>query len=85
MKVERVYGMESRIHVFQPKPFWCLVLSKHRSCHVNEHPVLPLHYIILLWCVGSGELMLDAFLLKILFLLKVLELRSIIAPYLIYF
>jgi hypothetical protein len=32
--------------------------------------------------LGSGELMLDAFLLKILFYLKVLELRSIIAPYL---
>jgi hypothetical protein len=35
-----------------------------------------------LWCVGSGELVLDAFLLKIFFDLKVIELRSIIAPYL---
>jgi hypothetical protein len=36
----------------------------------------------LMWCVGSGEFVLDAFLLKIFFDLKVLELRSIIAPYL---
>jgi hypothetical protein len=35
-----------------------------------------------LWCVGSGELVLDAFPLKIIFDLKVLEFRSIVAPYL---
>jgi hypothetical protein len=48
--------------------------------HVDEFHVLPFYYNILLWCVGSGELMLDALLLKILFHLKILELRSIVAP-----
>ena len=85
MKVETIYGMARCIHGFQPKPFRCLVLSKHRPCHVDERPVIPLHYTILLWRVGSGELMLDAFLLKIFFHLNVLELGSIIASYLVHF
>jgi hypothetical protein len=84
MKIEAVYGMSSRIHGFRPKPLWRLVFSQPRPCHVDERPVLPLHYTILLWSVGSGELVLDAFLLKILLLLKVLELRSIVTPYLLH-
>jgi hypothetical protein len=44
-----------------------------------------LHYTILLWRVGSGELMLDVFLLKIFLHLKIFKLRSIIAPYLLHF
>jgi hypothetical protein len=44
------------------------------SLHINECSVLPLHYTILLWSVGSGELMLDAFLLKIFLYLKILKL-----------
>jgi hypothetical protein len=79
MKIEPVYGMASRIYSFRPKPLWRLVLSKHCPCHVDERPILPLYYTILLWRVGSGELMLDAFLLKILFHLKIFELKSIIA------
>jgi hypothetical protein len=55
-----------------------------RECEVSRH-VLSIYYTILLWCVGSGEFMLDAFLLKILFYLKVLELIFIIAPYLFHF
>jgi hypothetical protein len=85
MKVETVYGMASRIHGFRPKPFWRLILSKHCPCHVNERPILPLHYTILLWRVGSKECMFDAFLIKIFFYLKVLKLRSIIASYLLHF
>jgi hypothetical protein len=73
MKVEAVYGMASRIHGFRPKPLLHLVFSQHRPCHIDERPVLPLHYTILLWSVGSGELMLDALLLKIFLYLKVLE------------
>jgi hypothetical protein len=38
-----------------------------------------------LWHVGGGELVLDAFLLKIFFHLKVLELITVVAPYLILF
>jgi hypothetical protein len=85
MKIETIYGMASHIHGFQPKPFRRLVFFQHRPCHVNEHHVLSLHYTILLLQVGRGELMLDAFLLKIFFHLKILELRSIISPYLLYF
>jgi hypothetical protein len=79
MKVEAIYGMASRIHGFRLKLLWRLVFSQHRPCHVDERPVLPLYYTILLWSVGSRELMLDAFLLKILLYLKILEFRSIFA------
>jgi hypothetical protein len=80
MKIETIYGMASRIYGFRPKSLWCLVFSQHRPCHVDERLVLPLYYTILLWHVGSGELMLDAFLLKIFLYLKILEFRSIVAP-----
>jgi hypothetical protein len=60
----------------------CLELSKHRPRHVNKCPVLPLYYTVLLWCVGSGELVLDAFLLKIFLQLKILELGPVVASYL---
>jgi hypothetical protein len=48
MKIEEVYGMASHIHGFRPKPLWCLVFSQHRPCHVDERPVLPFYYTILL-------------------------------------
>jgi hypothetical protein len=67
---------------FDQKLLRHLVFSKHCSRHVNELSVLPFHYIILLRCVGGGELILDAFLLKVLFHLKVLKLRAISTPYL---
>jgi hypothetical protein len=79
MKIDTIYGMASRIHSFWPKPLQRLVFSQHRPCHVDERPVLPLYHTILLWRVRSRELMLDAFLLKIFFYLKILELRSIVA------
>jgi hypothetical protein len=84
MKIEVVCGMASRIHIFWPKTLWHLVFSMHHPCHVDEHSVLPLYYTILLWHVGSRELMLDAFLLKILLYLKILEFKSIVAPDLLY-
>jgi hypothetical protein len=67
MQIEPVYGVAGCVHSFRPKPLGRLELSKHRSCHVNKRPVLPLYYTILLWCIGSGEFVLDAFLLKKLF------------------
>ena len=84
MKVDPVYGVASRVHGFRPKSLGGLELSKHRPRHVNESPVLPLYYTILLWCVESRELILNAFILKILFHLKILELRSIVAPDILY-
>jgi hypothetical protein len=84
MKIDPVYGVASRVHGFRPKPLGCLELCKHRPCHVDERPVLPLYHTVLLWCVGSGELMLDSLLLKILLHLKVLELGPVVAPYLLH-
>jgi hypothetical protein len=84
MKIETIYGMASRIYDFQPKLFMCLVFSQHGPRHVNECHVLSLHYTILLWCVGSGELMFDSFKLKIFLHLKIFELRSIVPPYIFF-
>jgi hypothetical protein len=84
MKIHPVYGVASRVHGFRPKPLGRLELSKHRRRHVYERPVLPLYHTVLLWCVGSGELVLDPFLLKVLLHLKILELGPIVAPYLLH-
>jgi hypothetical protein len=82
MKVDPVYGVASLVHSFRPKPLGRLEFSKHRPRHVYERPVLPFYHTILLRCVGSGEFMLDSFLLKILLHLKVLELGPIVTSYL---
>jgi hypothetical protein len=66
MQIEPIYGVASCVHSFQPEPLGRLELSKHRPRHVDKRHVLPLYHTILLWCVGSGELVLDTFLLKIL-------------------
>ena len=79
MKVESVDGVASGVNRLRPKPIWSLVLIKHGPCHIQKSYILPLHYTILLRCVGRRELMLDA-LLKKSFNLRVLELRSIVAP-----
>jgi hypothetical protein len=67
MQIEPVYGVAGCVHSFRPKSLGRLELSKHHSRHVDKHPVLPLYHTVLLWCVGSGELVLDTFLLKKLF------------------
>jgi hypothetical protein len=64
MKVDPIDGVASRVHGFRPKALGGLELSKHRPRHIDERPVLPLYHTILLWCVGSVELVLDPFLLK---------------------
>ena len=84
MKVDPVDGVASRVHGFRPKALGGLELSKHRPRHIDERSVLPLYHTILLWCVGSGELVLDPFLLKKLLHLKVLEFGPVVAPYLLH-
>jgi hypothetical protein len=64
MKVESVDGVASGVNRFRPKPIQSLVLVKHGPCHIQKSSILPFHYTILLRCVGGGELMLDALLLK---------------------
>jgi hypothetical protein len=80
VKVETVDGVASGVNRLRPKPFRCLVLIKHGPRHIQESSILSLHNIILLRCVGRREVMLDPLLLKKSFNLRVLELRSIIAP-----
>jgi hypothetical protein len=77
--------MAGHIDGFRPKPLQRLVFSEHRHCHINECHALPLHYTILPWSVESGELMLDAFLLKKSLHLKIFKLRSIVASDLLHF
>jgi hypothetical protein len=79
MKVDPVYRMASCVHSFRPKPLGRLEFSKHRPHHVYKRHVLPLYHTVLLRCVGSGELVLDSFLLKKLLHLKVLELGPVVA------
>ena len=85
MEAETVDGVARGVDGFGPKDIRSLVLIKHGSCHLNESSILPLRHSILLWSVWSGELMLDAFLLKKLFNLQILELGPIIAPYILTF
>jgi hypothetical protein len=82
MKIDPVYGVASCVHSFRPKPLGRLEFSQHRPRHVYKCHVLPLYHTILLWCVGSEELVLDSFLLKVLLHLKILELGPVVAPYL---
>jgi hypothetical protein len=64
MKVESVDGVAGGVNRLRPKPIRCLVLIKHGSSHIQKSSILPLHYTILLRCVGRRELMLDALILK---------------------
>jgi hypothetical protein len=78
MKVDPVYGVASCVHSFRPKLLGRLEFSKHRPRHVYKCPVLSLYHTVLLGCVGSGELVLDSFLLKVLLHLKILELGPVV-------
>jgi hypothetical protein len=83
VKIELVDGVAGGVNRLSPKSVRNLVLIKHGPRHVQSSSILPLHYTILLRCVGRRELMLDALLLKKAFNLRVLELRPIVASYLL--
>ena len=53
MKINSVDDVACSINGFRPELPWCLVLIKHRPCHLNEGSVLALHDAILLRCVWS--------------------------------
>ena len=76
--VETVDGMTRRVDCFGPKTIRSLVLIKHGSCGFNQCPILPLHNAILLWCIWSGELMLDSFFIKIFLNIGVSKFRAIV-------
>jgi hypothetical protein len=79
VKVDSVDGVASGVNRIRPKPIQSLVLIKHGPCHIQKSSILPLHYTILLRCVGRRELMLDALLLKKSLNLRILELCSVVA------
>jgi hypothetical protein len=83
VKVEPVNGVAAGVNRLNPKPVRSFVLIKHGPRHVQQSSILPLHYTILLRCVGRRELMLDALLLKKAFNLCVLELCPVVASYLL--
>jgi hypothetical protein len=64
VKIKPVDGVAGDINRLRPKPIQSLVLINHGSCVIQKSSILPLHYTILLRCVGRRELMLDALLLK---------------------
>jgi hypothetical protein len=82
VKIYPVDGIAGGVKTPRPKtgPESCTHQAWSLPCPVEFY--LPLHYTILLWRVGTRELMLDALLLKKAFNLRVLELRSIVASYL---
>src|SRR5664279_2194809 len=61
MEEEPVRCMNGGGDGFSPKIIWGLEFIQHSSCHLNDCPVLPLHKTILLGCIRSGVLVLDAF------------------------
>jgi hypothetical protein len=79
VKLESADGVAGGVNCLRPKPIRCLVFLKHGPRRIHKSSILSLHNTILLRCVGRRELMLDVFLLKKSFNLRVLELRSIIA------
>jgi hypothetical protein len=64
VKVEPVDGVAGGVNRLSPKPVQSFVLIKYGPRHVQKSSILPLHYTILLRCVGRRELMLDALILK---------------------
>jgi hypothetical protein len=75
--------MTCHVDSFGPKAVGGLVLIKHYPCQLNEGPILSFGYPILLWSIGCQKFIFDAFLIKIVFNLSILELGVIISPYLL--
>jgi hypothetical protein len=78
VKIEMVCGITCRINRLHPKPVGSFILIKHGSCHLYKSSILYFGHPVLLWSVGGQKLMLDAFFIKIVFHLSVLELGVII-------
>jgi hypothetical protein len=70
--------MTCHIDRLHPKSVRGLVFIKHGSCHLYESSVPPFGHPILLRCIGGRKLMLDAFFIKEVFYLSILELGAII-------
>jgi hypothetical protein len=62
----------------RPKLVRGLVFIKHGSCHLYESLVLPFDHPIFLWSLGCEKHLLDAFFIKKVFYLSVLEFSAIV-------
>src|SRR3954470_14750734 len=78
VQINLVDDMTCSIDSFSPEPDRCLVLSKHRSGHLNKSSILPFNYTILLRCICSRELMRKTMIIKKIFNVSIFELSSII-------
>jgi hypothetical protein len=70
--------MTCRVDCLHAKSVRGLVFIKHGSCHLYESSVLPFGHPILLRGIGGQKLMLDAFFIKKVFDLSVLELGVVV-------
>ena len=79
MKIHPIDDVASSIDCFSPPHKRCVVLSKHRSGHLDEGSVLPFNDAILLRSVWSRELMSDAHLIEEFLYASVFEFGAVVA------
>ena len=79
MKIHPIDDVAGNIDCFSPPHKRCVVLSKHRSGHLDEGPVLPFNDTILLRSVWSRELMSDAHFIEEFLYAGVLEFGVVVA------
>src|SRR3954468_20161413 len=78
VQINLVDDMTCNIDSFCPEPDRCLVLSRHRSGHLNKSLILPFYYTILLRCICSREFMSETIGIKKVFDMSILEFCTII-------
>ena len=79
MKIHPIDDVAGSVDCFSPPYKRCVVLSKHRSSHLDEGSVLPFNDSILLRSVWSQELMSDAHLIEEFLYARVLEFGVVVA------
>jgi hypothetical protein len=77
--------MTHRVDRLRPKLVRDLIFIKHISYHLNESTVLSFGHAILLRSIRGRKLMLDAFFIKKVFYLSVLEFGAVVTSYLLFF
>src|SRR3954465_2606591 len=79
MKIHPIDDVAGSIDCFSPPHKRCVVLSKHRSSHLDEGSVLPFNAAIFLRSVWSRELMSDAHIIEKFLYASVLEFGVVVA------
>jgi hypothetical protein len=83
VKIEAIDGMTCHVNRLHPKAVRSLLFINHGSCHLYESLIHHFSHPILLRSVGDQKLMLDAFFIKKVFYLCILELDVIVTSYLL--